>query len=372
MRRAIVDLKSKRNRGQHPGLLLQRYLAEPVTGDGGNPEERRRLLQEAIGAASSMEREGLYRHAFERWKKSLPPDSKTVELATSGRLAVGFGSENVLEAGITLHHTYGMPIIPGSALKGLASHYCDQVWGTSDDKFKKPSKEEQKAYREYLAGKKGKPPDNYHRLLFGNTDDSGCVIFHDAWYVPGTSPRPLVLDVMTPHHPNFNRAPHDPKFSAPTDLDSPTPIQFLSVTGRFLIALSWRGPETTEAENWLALTLKLLSQALGDWGIGSKTSSGYGRMTPPQHDTPVAPGQQVNRPDYKRGDKITVVRVEDKKGKPRFKADDGFIGHFAGEEPPNIPIGDEIEVYVANVNPQGYTLTMREMKPKQRKRKGKG
>ena len=29
-----------------------------------------------------------------------------------------------------------MPIIPGSALKGLAAHYCDQVWGPTEEKFK--------------------------------------------------------------------------------------------------------------------------------------------------------------------------------------------------------------------------------------------
>jgi hypothetical protein len=35
------------------------------------------------------------------------------------------------------------------------------------------------------------------------------------------------------------------------------------------------------------------------------------------------------------------------------------LGHFAGEPPPDVPLGESIEVWVANVSAQGYTLTMR-------------
>src|SRR5262249_10825078 len=145
----------------------------------------------------------LYRLAFDRWSASLPPDPPPVDLVTRGRLIVGLGSENVLETGIRLHHTHGIPIIPGSALKGLAAHYCDQVWRAEDKRFKNPTLEEGRAYRAYLQGKGPKPEANFHRLLFGTTDDSGCIVFHDSWLTPD-SPKPLVLDVMTPHHPKWN------------------------------------------------------------------------------------------------------------------------------------------------------------------------
>lgn len=32
-------------------------------------------------------------------------------------------------SGITLHHTYGVPFLPGTALKGLAAHYAHQIFG---------------------------------------------------------------------------------------------------------------------------------------------------------------------------------------------------------------------------------------------------
>ena len=40
-------------------------------------------------------------------------------LSIDWRLALGLGLDNVYETGITLHHTYGIPYIPASSLKGV-------------------------------------------------------------------------------------------------------------------------------------------------------------------------------------------------------------------------------------------------------------
>src|SRR5581483_9982244 len=104
-------LRNRRaTRGQHPGLLLQRYLCENATGEGCNPEEKRAILQAAISAAGNPEVRELYKIAFGRWQTSLPELTAANDLQTVGRLIVGLGTENVLETGIRLHHTYGMPI----------------------------------------------------------------------------------------------------------------------------------------------------------------------------------------------------------------------------------------------------------------------
>jgi len=199
MRTPIIALRSRRvSRGQHPGLLLQRYPCENATGEGGNPEEQRAILLAAINAAANDEVRALYRMVFERWSAYLHADPAPVDLQTAGRLIVGLGSENVLETGIRLHHTFGMPMIPGSALKGLAAHYCDQVWGErnsanpSEDAlaFRGPRGEDRKSNR------RAEPQGKYHRLVFGTTDDSGCIMFHDAWFVPDSEREPLKLDVM--------------------------------------------------------------------------------------------------------------------------------------------------------------------------------
>ncbi len=294
--------------GQHPGLLLQRYLCENATGEDGNPKEKRAILQAAINAAVNPEVQALYRIAFDRWRTELDRMELTTAnvLETRTRLIVGLGSESVLETGIRLHHTYGMPIIPGSALKGLAAHYCDQVWGTTDGRYKKPTPSENEAYSKYLAGKAPKPEDNFHRLLFGTTDDSGCITFHDAWYVPGSSPEPLVFDVMTPHHPRWNDV-NSPV--PPTDFDSPTPVPFLSVTGTFRVAVSWHGPTSDKAKNWTELTLLLLCDALRDWGVGGKTTSGYGRLTLPPPPPP--PPQPKKRASGAKA-KVTIIATRPK------------------------------------------------------------
>lgn len=255
----------------HPGLLLQRYVAHPADVSEQWSQAKRDILAAARGTIPCE----LYKAAYDRWEKSLPDLTASTELQTAGRLIVGLGSENVLETGIRLHHTFGLPIIPGSALKGLAAHYCDQVWGCEDKRHKKPTPTEDKAYRLFLAGKGPKPNDNFHRLLFGNTDDSGCIVFHDAWFVPGSEKHPLKLDVMTPHHSGWNNVD---KPEPPTDFDSPIPVPFLSVAGKFLVAVSWHGPEHKDASNWTKRALNLLCEALCDWGVGGKTSSGYGRF----------------------------------------------------------------------------------------------
>ncbi|MCM8809920.1 MAG: type III-B CRISPR module RAMP protein Cmr6, partial [Candidatus Omnitrophica bacterium] len=41
------------------------------------------------------------------------------QLQTKSRLIVGLGSSHALETSLTLHHIYGIPYIPASALKGV-------------------------------------------------------------------------------------------------------------------------------------------------------------------------------------------------------------------------------------------------------------
>jgi CRISPR-associated protein Cmr6 len=325
MRNAIIALRNQRaSRGQHPGLLLQRYLCENATGDNGNPEEKRAILLAAINAAHNAEVTQLYKDAFSRWRQSLPELTAAKDLQTAGRLIVGLGSENVLETGITLHHTYGLPWIPGSALKGLAAHYCAQVWGPTEPKFRKEAE--------------------YHRLLFGTTDESGCIIFHDGWFIPDSEKEPLKLDVMTPHHLNWldGSVP-------PTDFDSPTPVPFLSVAGRFHIAVSWCGPANDRSRNWTELTLSLLADALHYWGIGGKTSSGYGRLVVPPPPPPPEPYKG------KTNDVVEAVLLEEKTKKGGWRAQiKGYsqVGPIQNSDqvPADAKPGDVVRLVIAAIN----------------------
>jgi CRISPR-associated protein Cmr6 len=359
MRQPIVDLANRRGKSQHPGLILQRYLTKPVAEKEGGPAEKRALLGAAIQAAQGQSLHDLYQLAFKRWTEGLPGTGphRSEDLKTAGRLIVGLRSPNVLGTGIRLHHTYGLPFIPGSALKGLASHYCAQVWGQA---------EENRSFRR---------DREYHQLLFGTTDDDGVILFHDAWILPqSVRGGCLILDVMAPHHPDWQA-----KKKPPTDFDSPDAIAFLSVTGTFRMTISWAGPAAhPQGENWTNLAFALLKTALQDWGVGGRTSSGYGRLVPLEVLTgkvaerpavAAAPAPSRRTPMHERGERLTVTRIADPKGKVKFQADDGSVGHFANEEPPHVDLGQTTEVWVANVSPQGYTFTR--VQPKISKPTGK-
>jgi CRISPR-associated protein Cmr6 len=231
--------------------LLDCYLRE-----AGDEKARFELLRGAVSAAKAAVE--VYRAAFNRWEREVQASARTT-VRVAGRLAVGLGAGSVLETGITLHHTYGVPLIPGSALKGLASSYCHTEWGR-DATYRKD-------------GESG-----VHRTLFGTNDDSGCIVFHDAWILPGslTASGGLMLDVMTPHHQNYYMTGGER--NPPADTDAPIPVSFLSIAGDFRLAVSVIAGTEGERKQWAALAMELLLQAVKDWGAGGKTSAGYGRM----------------------------------------------------------------------------------------------
>ena len=65
--------------------------------------------------------DALRQQAVERWRRIVVANgAQPFAMRAESRLVVGLGSKGTLEMGLTLHPLYGIPIIPGSALKGLA------------------------------------------------------------------------------------------------------------------------------------------------------------------------------------------------------------------------------------------------------------
>lgn len=305
-------------------LIRDCYLRVPVK-ENSHPDARKGLFKTMQSAVDRSHE--IYTAAYERYIQSPGNSLVTGFFTTKSRMILGLGNENVLETGLTLHHTYGTPVIPGTALKGLASHYCDQVWGAKYENFKHGQE--------------------YHKALFGTTDDAGHIIFHDAWITPETLKDSLRPDVMTPHHREYY-SEKNTGTAAPTDFDDPNPITFLSVVGTFHVAVSCDMPGETE---WTAFAFDLLADALREWGIGGKTSAGYGRLKkipdvtdPAARETKVRE-QQAIPPTHKydSGSQVRARRAEDPKGKgrPYFVADDG-IGGFV-EKQDHTPLPDEID-----------------------------
>ncbi len=242
-RRPVLPDYSK---AQHPGLLLERGLRSIKKSDKSDTTLANETLSDKEQPVSTLMENACkigiadYSGWFMTWQATLSEFGvKLFSAQTSGRVVAGLGNESVLETAISIHRTYGVPYIPGSALKGLASSYAHQRlqgWDKTTEA---------------------------HRILFGDTTSAGYVTFWDALPISYY----LHPDIMTVHHGEYYSSGKE----SPADWDDPNPIPFISASGSFLIALS--GPD-----DWIKVAHGILKLALAEYGIGAKTSSGYGRM----------------------------------------------------------------------------------------------
>ncbi|NVJ09030.1 type III-B CRISPR module RAMP protein Cmr6 [Myxococcus sp. AM001] len=276
MRKALLRVAGTIGENAHAGLVYERYAPEKQHDGPDSPWEQWLSRLEAHPEPED------YAEAFRRWEDALRQSYTASFTARAvSRLLVGHGNASPTGVGLTLHHTWGVPVVPGSSLKGVLAGYLRAVYGDG-------AKEE----RRRLFGVPGEDgaPEQAHR---------GEVIFHDAQWVPcarATEPDRvqsfLARDVLTVHHPAW----YGGKADWPSDYESPNPVSFLSVRpgGRFLVALSLApGTEADpQAEDFLKWTARRLDEALSHWGVGGKTAAGYGRL---EREGPCAI-QQPQRP----------------------------------------------------------------------------
>lgn len=354
----------------HPSLVLSRYLA--LADDNGSKD---RLLDAAVRALPFCR--SIYQAGYDRWKATLPAVRAETILEVQGRMIIGLGAENVLETGITLHQTYGVPFIPGSALKGLAAHYAHSVWG-SEEEERKPFLNRGENRRQNVKGFQG----DYHKILFGDQTQAGYITFHDAWITPETLGRSLCRDVMTVHHPKYYQADAQDNESAPTDFDSPIPIPFLSVKGSFHVTVSC-DVNDENGRNWAKLAVELLKEALAEWGIGGKTNSGYGRLVESRKDSSIHSTTESRSNQIENG-AIVYVKLCEKTPNGAWKAEDPSGGKpilvTANPIPQDWSPGVSIEVRVAINADQSMTYKYPSQPPermaggqgRQRNRPGQG
>lgn len=224
----------------HPGLLISRGLVTwPADGEGGGQAKKA-----LIGRVAQLGTSPLYQAAFARWKMTTgQAHFVALEATLSGRLYIGVTRDNALETGVTTSHTYGMPMIPGSAVKGL----CRAI------------------------ARKREIDIKARTWMFGNEPDDadteiGGLVFHDAWWIGGANDKPFVPEIVTPHHQEYYGSEG---VTPATDFDSPIPANQIAVTGKFYFVIEGD-------TRWASMAVKLLKVALTQNGIGGKRSSGYG------------------------------------------------------------------------------------------------
>lgn len=165
-----------------------------------------------------------------------------LEAMVDWRLVVGLGSDHVQETNMTLHHIYGIPYIPGSAVKGVLRH-----WWLQED-F---GHNEEKAL-----------DDAGFRTLFGSPKQRGHVQFLDAY------PKKVrfATEIMNPHYPAYYSGS-----KPPTDSQNPLPIPFLTVE-----KTSFRFIFLAKEKGLLNTLQRRFEDVLAMKGIGAKTAVGYG------------------------------------------------------------------------------------------------
>ena len=253
-REALRESLGQPQRDPNVGLLLRRgmtaYEEGSTDSDGGKAKggQNKQALLQKISATSASE---IYTLAYKRWQQTTSDSARFASFKADliGRLYIGVNRDSALETGLAVGHTFGMPMIPGSAVKGLA-RACAAQW-----------LEGQRDAIAFLFGNATSDADD------ADTNEAGGVVFHDAWWIPNTlAPHPFVSEIITSHHNEYYGSEGQHEAS---DFDSPIPAPQLAVQGSFLFTIEG-------STDWTALAAKILKHGLALRGIGAKRSSGYG------------------------------------------------------------------------------------------------
>ncbi len=193
-----------------------------------------------------------------------------IEKKFSYKLVIGLGDPSVTETAITLHHTYGVPYIPGQALKGSARNYFLESYYNieakrfiDEESYNLDLKITYRNMYKYIFG------DDIH----GEDNEKGAVIFFDTFPLNKVN---IEKDVMTPHYGNYYRNGQDP-----IDEFSPNPISFYTIKNtqfNFMIAIN-KNKLNLDYDKYQYLkkfTIGLFKSMLEEHGIGAKTALGYG------------------------------------------------------------------------------------------------
>lgn len=214
---------------------------------------------------------------------------KSYTLSSVWRIACGLGYDHPIENGFTLDHNSGLPYLPGSSIKGLCRYVFEQ----------------------YIAAAQNSKNFNAEKMfdLFGSDEtdsptsvqNTGDIVFFDAF--PEKVPA-VEVDIINNHHGQYYEQlntydENEGSLPSPMETESPNPVFFLAIGTHtpFVFRLFSRSRNT---EN-LKIIDSVILDGLTIFGIGAKTSVGYGRFMGPDikwlDEAIVSLCKQHNEPD---------------------------------------------------------------------------
>lgn len=263
----------------HPALAFQKYIEWPSAWEFSG-DEKRKFLDRFTKAFATHPGRSLFEEFTKRRQKFLG-QLRTEEywvpeparLSTQWRLVSGLGIPHPFETGFVFDHTYGVPYLPGSTVKGAARAWAEEMRNGGDHRWGCAPDDD--AVLDTVFGPE-QSKDRQDKFMLAQ----GAVIFLDAY--PFAWPK-LEADILNPHYKEY----YEGKTDAPADYLSPTPIYFLTVACgqifEFSVAVKKSLDETTlkgaGVHNTECLATKALEAIRGaatELGLGGKTAVGYG------------------------------------------------------------------------------------------------
>lgn len=243
------------------------------------------------------------------------------------RMATGLGNASAYNNGFTFHPVYGIPYIPGQAIKGTLRSFV--IRENFYDEGLQGNEIENRAMQ-----------DPVFCYIFGCTKNSynkkeskGNVDFLDVFPVGNFK---IVPDIMNPHFSDYYNDENNPPQVPPADWIKPIPIVFLTLkdaTFDFDIAIKknknviissqkFYNHNNDEIEsNITDFTNKTPSQIISEWlpealtvyGVGAKTSVGYGLMDAGLSQTPqqkIKQTEELAKQERNRADEEKTIAIK--------------------------------------------------------------
>jgi CRISPR-associated protein Cmr6 len=273
---------------EHVGVWLDRcYLPESAKDKPRRAELYRRAIDALSMGKPAVE---TYRSFFERWKQQMESGDvprRIVEIQATSRVLLHPSSNgSITDGSILLHHTYGVPYLPGSGLKGITRAWMRQTVGVAERQTRQTQLAE--AWDNMRSDARDQ---DLVRALFGSiprqTDgdearaEAGAVEFLDALWIPEKPTgangdwSPLALDVINPHQSAYYTGD-----KPPADTNEPIPTHRLTVSPGTRFCVVVEGVRANQdVTPWVDFAVdQLLGPALASMGFGAWTNAGYGRF----------------------------------------------------------------------------------------------
>jgi len=212
-----------------------------------------------------------------------------------GRLAINLAEGLIENAGICLDRLFGLPYIPGSAVKGIARHWAlwnirtlednqredalllfaktfgfgfietrhtksDLAWALDDRK-------EVNRFDRFIDRLKSETKSNDNAL-------QGGVSFFPAY--PISADAKIIVDLTNAHYSDYYRRQDLRELRNENPRPNPFPVVEKGTSFSFLAVINGTGAQHSDSSALLSLAKESLSHALTKNGVGAKTGAGYG------------------------------------------------------------------------------------------------